>query len=229
MSHANFRDNSWILLRKSGRARHVLEAWIEDQICQLVPLSEDLELELLNNHTPSSWEESKDRFYASSMHRRIEEFKRSNFLPQVEEYFSRTRVQREQIIFSMIRTSSLSRLRELLISIREGELDFAAAAIRWSEGPESAGGGRVGPISATHAGHPELRKRLESAVEGQYVGPFTIDQTHVLLRLDKRINARLDDYMQSSLIDELYHNWMAHQISRLESGEMIDPIEYLPI
>ncbi len=228
MSQINFEDISWNLLRKSGRVRHVLEAWIEYQICELVPLSEDLELELLNDYTPSHWEESNDCFYASSRQRRIEEFKRSNFLLQVEEHFTRTKDQREQIIFSMIRTSSMSRIKELLISIREGELDFAAAAIRWSEGPESARGGRVGPISANHAGHPELRKRLESAVEGQYVGPFTIDQTHVLLRLDKRIQVRLDDQMQNVLIDELYQNWMAHQISRLESGETIDPIEYLP-
>ena len=224
----NFSDNSWTLLRQSGRARLVVEAWIEDQICQVVPLDAEVESKLLDDYTPSFWEDPSDNLYVATRHRRIEEFKRSNFLLQVEEYFSRTRDQREQIVFSMIRTSSSSRIKELLLAIREGDLDFAAAAIRWSEGPESARGGRVGPIPAVHAGHPELRRRLEYAVEGQYVGPFTIDQTNVVLRLDKRIKARLDDDMQHLILEELYHNWMSRQISRLESGEIMDPIEYLP-
>ena len=47
----------------------------------------------------------------------------------------------------MLRCSSQSRLEELALAIREGDLDFAAAAIRFSEGPGSAQGGRIGPIS----------------------------------------------------------------------------------
>ena len=47
----------------------------------------------------------------------------------------------------MLRCKSRPRLEELTLAIREGELDFASAAIRFSEGPESAQGGRIGPIS----------------------------------------------------------------------------------
>ena len=51
MSQSDFKDYSWVLLRKSGRVRHVLEAWIEDQICQLVPLSEDVEKQHTLQHS----------------------------------------------------------------------------------------------------------------------------------------------------------------------------------
>ena len=54
---------------------------------------------------------------------------------------------------------------EELAAIREGDLDFAAAAIRFSEGPESAQGGRIGPISPD-AGHPELKWQLAQAGRG---------------------------------------------------------------
>ena len=71
----------------------------------------------------------------------------------------------------MLRCKSRPRLEELSLAIREGELDFATAAIRFSEGPESAQGGRIGPISPD-IGHPELKARLANANEGDLIGPF---------------------------------------------------------
>jgi len=61
------------------------------------------------------------------------------------------------------------------------------------------------------------------------IGPFSIGDTHVLLRLDERINIRLDETLQSTLIEELYNHWLERQIDRLLAGETMDPIEYLPI
>ena len=90
----------------------------------------------------------------------------------------------------MLRCRSLPRLEELSLAIRENDLDFATAAIRFSEGPESAQGGRIGPISP-EAGHPELNRVLAQANEGDLIGPFPIGDMHVLLRLDTRITTRL--------------------------------------
>ena len=87
---------------------------------------------------------------------RLNRFRKAAFSLHVEEHFSRTKRDRDRIIYSMLRCRSQSRLEELSIAIREGELDFAAAAIRFSEGPESSQGGRIGPISPD-AGHPELK------------------------------------------------------------------------
>ena len=147
----------------------------------------------------------------------------------MDEYFTQTAHDREEIIYSLLRCSSLSRLNELYLSIQEGDIDFASAAIAWSEGPESARGGRVGPILASHAGHPELRRRLNSAVEGQFIRPFSIGDTHVLLRLDKRLHVRLDDSMQEKLLEELYQKWLTSQIESLQLNGIIEPIEYLPV
>ena len=133
----------------------------------------------------------------------------------MEEYFSRTKRNRDKIIYSMLRCKSRPRLEELSLSIREGELDFATAAIRFSEGPESAQGGRVGPISPD-IGHPELKTRLANANEGDLIGPFAIGEVHVLLRLDTRITTRLDASLQDQMLQELYNMWLDRQLSRLE-------------
>ena len=127
----------------------------------------------------------------------------------------------------MLRCRSRPRIEELALAIREGDIDFAAAAIRFSEGPESAQGGRIGPISPD-AGHPELKLRLAQASEGDLIGPFPVSDMHVLLRLDTRITSRLDERLQAQILQELYAAWLKRQLQALEVGDSIEPPEYIP-
>ncbi|MCP9809132.1 peptidylprolyl isomerase [Cyanobium sp. HWJ4-Hawea] len=216
----------WPLLRRSGRARAVLEAWLEECVCAQVPLEPEREAELLEAFQADPAAEPLDLPFAATRQERLKLFKHSAFLLQVDEHFSRTKTQRDRLIYSMLRCHSASRVAELALAIREGEIDFATAAIRWSEGPESASGGRIGPIHPD-AGHPELNTRLANASEGQLVGPFPVGDMHVLLRLDTRISIHLDEQLQNQLIEELYCLWLDRQIGRLLLDEKIEPIEYL--
>ena len=229
MNDFPFYDRTWHLLVRSSRTRILIESWIEEQICKSVSLEKDVESSLVASFASSKWmDEADDVSYAATRMARLQRFKRSRFLPKVEEYFTRTRSARDQLIFSMLRCRNSSRLQELALAIREGELELSAAAIRWSEGPESARGGRIGPVLASNVGHPELTKRLLVAVEGRLIGPFDLGDTNVLIRLDKRLPARLTDDMEGQLIDELYQEWISAQIGLVEEGGTIDPIEYLP-
>ena len=220
-------DLSWQLLRRSGRGRQLLEAWIENEICALVPLAPEREAELIEAFDLQLPLQPEDLAYAATRQERLQLFKRAAFTLHVEERFSRTKRQRDRIIYSMLRSVSAGRVAELALAIREGEIDFASAAIRWSEGPESAQGGRIGPISPD-VGHPELNERLNQANEGDLIGPFPVGNMHVLLRLDTRITTRLDEALQQQLIDELYAEWLNRQVGALINGETMDPIEYLP-
>ncbi len=201
------------LMKRTGRTRVLLTAWLEDLIAALVPLSQQRCDELGDEQ--------------SYRNERLKLFRDSAFSLHVEEHFSRTKRQRDRIIFSLLRCSSLPRIEELALAIREGELDFAAAAIRFSEGPESAQGGRVGPIHP-NTGNAEVNSRLEQANEGDLIGPFPLNNSHILLRLDTRITTRLNEKLQEQLLDELYQEWLVRQLSALQSGESIEPPEYLP-
>ena len=220
-------DLSWQLLRRSGRGRQLLEAWIENEICALVPLAPEREAELIEAFDLQLPLQPEDLAYAATRQERLQLFKRAAFTLHVEERFSRTKRQRDRIIYSMLRSVSAGRVAELALAIREGEIDFATAAIRWSEGPESAQGGRIGPVSP-EVGHPELNQRLNQANEGDLIGPFPVGNMHVLLRLDTRITTRLDEALQQQLIEELYAEWLHRQVDALTKGENMDPIEYLP-
>ena len=201
------------LMKRTGRTRVLLTSWLEDLIAALVPLSQEQCDELGDEQ--------------SCRNERLKLFRNAAFSLHVEEHFSRTKRQRDRIIFSLLRSSSLPRIEELSLAIREGELDFAAAAIRFSEGPESAQGGRVGPIHP-NTGNIEVNSRLEQANEGDLIGPFPLDNSYILMRLDTRITTRFDEKMQEQLLDELYQQWLALQLTALESGESIEPPEYLP-
>ena len=201
------------MMRRSGRFRIVLATWLEEQIASLVDLPPDV---IQNAEGPDSIRLE-----------RLSRFRQAAFSLHVEEHFSRTKRDRDRIIYSMLRCKSLSRVEELALAIREGEMDFSTAAIRFSEGPESAQGGRIGPISPD-ASHPELRDRLAKANETDLVGPFAIGDTNVLLRLDARITTRLDETLQEQLLQELYDAWLDRQLSSLEVGDSIEPPEYIP-
>ena len=201
------------MMRRAGRFRLVLTTWLEEQIAALVDLPADV---IQQAASPDAIRQE-----------RLRRFRQAAFSLHVEEHFSRTKRDRDRIIYSMLRCKSRPRLEELSLAIREGEVDFAAAAIRYSEGPESAQGGRVGPISPD-AGHPELKDRLAKANEGDLIGPFAIGDVHVLLRLDTRITTRLDEALQNQLLQELYNAWLNRQLSSLEVGDSIEPPEYIP-
>lgn len=201
------------MLRRAGRFRMVLSTWLEEQIEALVNLPSELIQEL---GSPDAIRKECLRL-----------FREAAFTLHVEEHFSRTKRDRDRIIYSMLRCKSLARIEELALAIREGEVDFAATAIRFSEGPESAQGGRIGPISAD-AGHPELKQRLAVANEGDLIGPFGIGDVHVLLRLDTRITTRLDEELHNQMLQELYEAWLDRQLRSLELGDSIEPPEYIP-
>ena len=99
---------------------------------------------------------------------------------------------------------------------------FCICCYSFSEGPESAQGGRIGPISPD-LGHPELKNRLAQANEGDLIGPFAVGDMHVLLRLDTRITTRLDEALQAQILSELYADWLERQLQLLEVGDSIEP------
>jgi len=206
---APLQDPLWQLACRSGRQRGLVEAWVEERIAEQVTLDAEPEQP------------------ADALAARLLRFKQASFTLLVEERFSRTKRQRDLLIYSLLRSRQRGRVEELALAIREGALEFAQAAIRWSEGPESGSGGRIGPI-APGVSHPDLNERLERAAEGDLIGPFPVGDMFVLLRLDTRITTRLTAELQAQIVEELYREWLDRQLDALLAGESIPPIEYLP-
>ena len=87
------------MMRRTGRFRLVLTAWLEEQIEKLV----DLPAECIQQAgSPDVLRQE-----------RLSRFRHAAFSLHVEEHFSRTKRDRDRIIYSMLRCKSSPRLEEL--------------------------------------------------------------------------------------------------------------------
>ena len=88
------------MMRRTGRFRVVLTSWLEEQIAALVELPAEVVQQ----------SESPDSIRNECLSR----FRQAAFSLHVEEHFSRTKRDRDRIIYSMLRCKSLPRLKNLL-------------------------------------------------------------------------------------------------------------------
>ena len=93
------------MMRRSGRFRIVLTTWLEEQIAELVDLPADVIQQC----------ESPDAVRKECLSR----FRKATFSLHVEEHYSRTKRNRDRIIYSMLRCKSRPLLEELSLGIRE--------------------------------------------------------------------------------------------------------------
>jgi parvulin-like peptidyl-prolyl isomerase len=145
---------------------------------------------------------------------RIEKFKQATWGNKLEAYFLTCKPQLDQVIYSMIRTSSLSTAQELYFRIKAGEQSFADVAREYSQGVEAQTGGLIGPMPISQP-HPALAARLRSTQPGQLLPPTRFGEWIVILRLEKLIPARLDDAMRQKLLDKLFQDWLQQSVNTL--------------
>lgn len=138
--------------------------------------------------------------------------------PDVESHYLDRKQELDQVIYSLIRVGDADLAAELHQQIHDGEADFAQLAPLHSLGPERASRGVVGPVPLS-AAHPELLERLRSCEPGQLLEPFFVVNVWLLVRLEQRLNAPLDDDLRRQLERELFDRWLQEQVRAILSGE----------
>ena len=116
----------------------------------------------------------------------------SDGIPGSEEsLFLRFKDRLDRVLYGLIRVDNEALARDLFFAIEAGELRFGEAARRHSCGPEAGTEGIVGPVDLATP-HPEISSRLRVASPGELILPFKLEQWHIILRLDYRFEASLD-------------------------------------
>jgi parvulin-like peptidyl-prolyl isomerase len=144
---------------------------------------------------------------------RIQAFKQQRWGQIIESDFLMNKSHLDQISYSLLRTSSPEIAQELYFRIQSGEQEFAAAATEYSEGEEAKTGGLIGPVPLTQS-HPAILERLRQGKTGQLFPPMPIDQWFVLVRLEQRIAAQLDDATKQKLLDHRFEGWLTEQMKQ---------------
>lgn len=138
---------------------------------------------------------------------------------RVEALFLERRAALEQVVFGLIRLQQLQTAEELYLRLSDDGADFAALARQFSLGQERLSGGLVGPMPIGQL-HPRLAAALSALQSGELHPPLALDPHVLLLRLEHREAARLDEQRRAQLLQELAQQeaqqTVAMQLERLK-------------
>lgn len=151
---------------------------------------------------------------------KVEKFKRSQWESQLESIFLTHKSKFDKAIYSLLRTSKLEVAQELFFRIQDEEQSFADAAREFSEGPEAQTGGLVGPVEMSQV-HQTLAQQLMSGQPGQLHPPVRLEQWFVILRLEQRQSAQLDETTRQKLLDSLFESWLQENLQSTSAPQLV--------
>lgn len=156
----------------------------------------------------------------------LKRFAKQRFGPGLEERFLASQGSHDQIVYSLLRVRNANLAQELWIRLEESETTFAEAASQFSEGPEAARKGVIGPMEIGQLQPPELAQPLRTLRPGHLHPPLRIGEWSVLLRLEQLTPARFDVEMQARLLRQQLDRFLDQRVSMRLAGEIPEPLEY---
>jgi hypothetical protein len=227
------------LMRQQGLVLAIAQAWVLDEVVRAVPLGEHAVTEQVrlflqqegvdSEEARQAWMASRrfsddDLRWFATRARRLEIFRNHQHAEDVELRFLERKLELDQVTYSLIRVEDQELAEELYQQIREGEADFADLAPIHSQGQERHTRGVIGPVPLALA-HPALVNRLRTGEPGQIWEPFHLVNVWLILRMEQRFPAQLDQATRDQLIEELFDLWFQERVRLLMAGE---PLPSLP-
>lgn len=144
---------------------------------------------------------------------RTEKYKRLTWSNKLETYFLQRKSQLDRVIYSLIRLKDGNIAQELFFRLQDGEQTFAELAAAYSQGPEAQTQGITGPVEVGSL-PVTLGEMLAIAHPKQLLAPQQIGEWIVLVRLEKRLPAQLDNTLEQRLLNEMFNNWLQGEIKQ---------------
>ena len=133
---------------------------------------------------------------------RLQKWMEETYRDQVEPYFLERRDDLEQVVYGMIRLRNQGAAEELYLRLLDDQADFGELARSHSLGEERFTRGLVGPMRISQP-HATIRAALQTLAVGDLHPPFAVDNWILLVRMEHRQPARLNDSTQLQLCEEL--------------------------
>ena len=229
------------LARQQGLCLAIAQASVFDEICQAVTLSQDEEMEAVRTYVgqqkihnkrdleqflqTKGWSQA-DLTYFATKGERLQRFQEQLFSDDVTLRFLETKLDLDQISYSLIRVSDGDLAFELHQRLQEAEASFEELATEFPEGAENKSGGRIGPVPVNQA-HPAVANKLRTSQPGQLWPPFFLENIWLILRLDQWDGARLNDATRTELLDQIFDEWAEERAMQLLAGNTPGPLPLL--
>jgi parvulin-like peptidyl-prolyl isomerase len=151
---------------------------------------------------------------------RIEKFKQVMWGRKLESYFMQRKMHLDVVWFSLLRLRDRGVANELYFRILEGEQSFAEVARQYSEGAEAQTGGWVAPMEFGQMA-PELADVLYTSPIGCVQPPVPMGEWQVIVCVEQRIPAQLDEPMRQRLLQEQFEQWLQSQMMELNDRDKV--------
>ena len=126
----------------------------------------------------------------------------NKFKNEIIDFFEDKKPYLDSYIYSIIRVKSEGLSKELYLRIKDNESDFYSIAKDFSEGIEQQSGGLIGPTNLRNP-HPIISNILKESKNGQLWPPKRINEWWVIIRLEEKVSAILNDDLKIKLSKEL--------------------------
>ena len=133
---------------------------------------------------------------------RLQKLMETRYVDRLEPYFLERRKDLEQVVYGLIRLHNQGAAEELYLRLIDDKADFTELARRHSLGEERFSHGLVGPMLISQP-HATIRAVLESLKVGEVHAPFRVDSWVLLVLMEHRQPASLNDATRIQLQQEL--------------------------
>ncbi|MEI7664611.1 MAG: peptidylprolyl isomerase [Synechococcaceae cyanobacterium ELA263] len=167
----------------------------------------------LTSYLQSQGLSQADLVWQISLPLRIRQHCLTHYLDKAEARFLSRKKQLDQVVYSLVRVQDGMLARELYLRILDGEATFAEVAAQYSEGPEKASHGIIGPKPMNQA-HPILAEKLMSSEPRHLLEPFPIEQWWLVARLEQFVPAIFSNAIAEQMAMELFDESIQQELTR---------------
>ncbi len=155
---------------------------------------------------------------------RWDELRRQKFVDQtysqyVDTYFLERRADLETVVYGMIRTRNQGVAEEIYLKIIDDGVDFSELAQIHSLGDERYTHGLVGPMAISQP-HPSIRQVLDTLQVGETAPPLRIDPWVLILKMEHRQPAQLNESVRQQLLLEMFEVDLAQVLPQIIDAQL---------
>jgi len=129
------------------------------------------------------------------------------FSKNAETEFINSKTMLDQYTYSLLTVKESDLAHELYLQIESEEAEFSSLAKKYSLERNTNKLGVIGPQGLGNV-HPVLKEKLLTAKKGELLNPFKVDNWWVIVRLEEKVEAKLDDFVRQRITLSLFDKWV---------------------
>ena len=208
------QEPTGVLLQRFGLLEALIRRQAELVITEGVELPPELWSALKNQAAQSNGAAQEQELAHSA---KLQKALQSRYSDRVEPFFLDNRHRLERVAYSAIKLSNVGIAEELYLRLIDQEASFEELALAYSEGDEKHSGGRL-PLMPIQQAHPQIQSAITRLSPGEVHPPLQVGEWFLLIRLDHRQPAELDERMSQQLRHELFNAELQEVIASVSAA-----------